>query len=79
MLERTDIAGHSLRPASLLGALRERTRDLHTQAERSGIIAGILDDAGAGAVFTELGENQRKARGAGPRQAQQHRIRKTAG
>jgi heme oxygenase len=42
MLERTDIAGHSLRPASLLGALRERTRDLHTQAERSGIIADIL-------------------------------------
>jgi heme oxygenase len=42
MLERTDAAGHSLRPASLLGALRERTRDLHTQAERSGIIADIL-------------------------------------
>src|ERR1700761_1104771 len=42
MLERTDIAGQSLRPASLLGALRERTRDLHVQAERSGIIADIL-------------------------------------
>jgi heme oxygenase (biliverdin-producing, ferredoxin) len=42
MLEKTDIAGLSLRPASLLGALRERTRDLHTQAERSGIIADIL-------------------------------------
>jgi len=42
MLERTDSAGHPLRPASLLGALRERTRDLHTQAERSGIIADIL-------------------------------------
>ena len=42
MLERTDNAGHSLRPASLLGALRQRTRDLHTQAERSGIIADIL-------------------------------------
>jgi heme oxygenase (biliverdin-producing, ferredoxin) len=42
MLEKTDIAGQSLRPASLLGALRERTRDLHTQAERSGIIADIL-------------------------------------
>ena len=42
MLERTDSAGHLLRPASLLGALRERTRDLHTQAERTGIIADIL-------------------------------------
>jgi heme oxygenase (biliverdin-producing, ferredoxin) len=42
MLERSDIAGHPLRPASLLEALRERTRDLHMQAERSGIIADIL-------------------------------------
>lgn len=42
MLERTDRAGHVLRPASLLQALRERTRDLHTRAERSGIIADIL-------------------------------------
>jgi heme oxygenase (biliverdin-producing, ferredoxin) len=42
MLERTDEAGRHLRPASLLGALRERTGDLHTQAERSGIIADIL-------------------------------------
>jgi len=42
MLERADIAGRSLRPASLLGALRERTRDLHTQAERTGIIADML-------------------------------------
>jgi heme oxygenase len=42
MLERTDEAGRRLRPASLLGALRERTGELHTQAERSGIIADIL-------------------------------------
>src|SRR5215467_12155675 len=42
MLERTDHVGHTLRPASLLEALRERTRDLHTRAERSGIIADIL-------------------------------------
>jgi heme oxygenase len=43
MLERsTDRAGHLLRPASLLEALRERTRDLHTRAERSGIVADIL-------------------------------------
>ncbi len=42
MLERTDRAGLVLRPASLVEALRERTRDLHVQAERSGIIADIL-------------------------------------
>jgi heme oxygenase (biliverdin-producing, ferredoxin) len=42
MLERTDRAGYVLRPASLLGALRERTRDLHLLAERSGMIADIL-------------------------------------
>lgn len=42
MLELTDRAGLRLRPASLLEALRERTRDLHVRAERSGIIADIL-------------------------------------
>ena len=42
MLERTEEAGHLLRPASLLAALRERTRELHIQAERSGFIADML-------------------------------------
>lgn len=42
MLERTNDAERLLRPASLLEALRSRTRDLHTQAERSGMIADIL-------------------------------------
>lgn len=42
MLERGNGAGLILRPASLLEALRGRTRDLHTQAERTGIIADIL-------------------------------------
>jgi heme oxygenase len=42
MLERLDGAECSLRPARLLEALRERTADLHTRAERSGIIADIL-------------------------------------
>jgi heme oxygenase (biliverdin-producing, ferredoxin) len=42
MLERVDRAGSSLRPASLLDALRERTKQLHTQAERAGIVADIL-------------------------------------
>ncbi len=42
MLERLDGAECSLRPARLLEALRERTADLHTRAERSGIISDIL-------------------------------------
>jgi heme oxygenase len=42
MLERTNNAGCMSRPASLLEALRSRTRDLHRQAERSGMIADIL-------------------------------------
>ena len=42
MLERTDGTANSLCPASLLGALRERTRNLHMLAERSGMIADIL-------------------------------------
>lgn len=42
MLQRTDHAGPGLRPASLLEAFRERTRDLHTRAERAGIIADVL-------------------------------------
>ncbi len=42
MLERTNNAGRMPRPASLLEALRSRTRDLHRQAERSGMIADIL-------------------------------------
>ena len=42
MLERLDTGGPSLRSASLLEALRERTKDLHVRAERSGIVADIL-------------------------------------
>src|SRR5215470_16231373 len=42
MLERVSEAGRELRPASLLEALRERTKQLHAQAERTGIIAEIL-------------------------------------
>jgi len=42
MLERVSDAGRELRPASLLEALRERTRELHATAERTGIVAEIL-------------------------------------
>jgi heme oxygenase len=42
MLEQADSAGDEMRPASLLDALRQRTKALHVQAERSGIIAEIL-------------------------------------
>jgi len=44
-----------------------------------GIVAGILEDAGAGVVFAELGKSQREARRAAPRQAQQNRVRETTG
>ena len=42
MLERVNSAGRELRPASLLEALRERTKQLHARAERTGIVAEIL-------------------------------------
>lgn len=42
MLERVNEAGRELRPASLLEGLRERTKQLHAQAERTGIVAEIL-------------------------------------
>src|SRR5262245_2772488 len=42
MLERVSEAGRELRPASVLQALRERTKQLHAQAERTGIVAEIL-------------------------------------
>lgn len=42
MLERVNEAGRELRPASLLEALRERTKQLHALAERTGIVAEIL-------------------------------------
>jgi heme oxygenase (biliverdin-producing, ferredoxin) len=42
MFGNDDIAGRSRCPVSLSSALRERTRDLHVQAERSGMIADIV-------------------------------------
>jgi heme oxygenase len=57
MLERVDEAGRELRPASLLEALRERTKALHTQAERSGIIADILHGRGTRAGYALLLRN----------------------
>jgi len=42
MLERVHEAGRELRPASLIEALRERTKQLHAVAERTGIVAEIL-------------------------------------
>jgi len=57
MLERVDGAGRQLRPASLLEALRERTRALHTQAERSGLIAEILHGRGTKAGYALLLRN----------------------
>jgi len=42
MLEHVSNAGRVLRPASLLEALRERTKALHALAERTGIVTEIL-------------------------------------
>lgn len=47
MLERVSETGRELRPASLLEALRERTKDLHAVAERTGIVAEILHRRGS--------------------------------
>jgi heme oxygenase (biliverdin-producing, ferredoxin) len=57
MLKRVEEAGRQLRPASLLEALRERTKALHTQAERSGIIAEILHGRGTRAGYVLLLRN----------------------
>jgi heme oxygenase (biliverdin-producing, ferredoxin) len=42
MLERVDRTGRLLRSSSLPEALRERTLQLHSRAERSGVVADIL-------------------------------------
>jgi heme oxygenase (biliverdin-producing, ferredoxin) len=57
MLKRVDEAGRQLRPASLLEALRERTKALHTQAERSGMIAEILQGRGTRTGYALLLRN----------------------
>ena len=39
-----------------------------------GVVAGVLDDAGAGAALAPFGERQRKPRAAAARQADRHRV-----
>ena len=46
-----------MRPASLLEALRERTKALHTQAERTGLIAEILHGRGTQSGYLLLLRN----------------------
>jgi heme oxygenase len=46
MLERVDRAGRLARPAVFVDALRERTKSLHTEAERSGLVSEILHGRG---------------------------------
>src|ERR1700761_8855548 len=46
MLERVDGAGRLERPAGFVETLRERTKALHMEAERTGIIAEILRGRG---------------------------------
>jgi len=44
--DQIEMAGRSVRPASLLQAMRERTKSLHVTAERSGIVADLLRGRG---------------------------------
>ncbi|GLH81744.1 heme oxygenase [Bradyrhizobium sp. SSBR45G] len=60
MLDRVDqneMAGRSTRPASLLEAMRERTKALHVTAERTGIVAELLRGRGTVPAYALLLRN----------------------
>ncbi|MGJ5179179.1 heme oxygenase (biliverdin-producing) [Bradyrhizobium oligotrophicum] len=62
MLDRVDsdqieMAGRSTRPASLLQAMRERTKALHMTAERTGIVAELLRGRGTRGAYALLLRN----------------------
>ncbi|MGJ4952776.1 heme oxygenase (biliverdin-producing) [Bradyrhizobium sp. HKCCYLS20291] len=62
MLDRVDSdhidrAGRSVRPASLLEAMRERTKALHVTAERTGIVAELLRGRGTREAYALLLRN----------------------
>jgi heme oxygenase (biliverdin-producing, ferredoxin) len=52
-----EMAGRSTRPASLLDAMRERTRTLHVTAERTGIVAELLRGRGTRRAYALLLRN----------------------
>ncbi|MGJ4895314.1 heme oxygenase (biliverdin-producing) [Bradyrhizobium oligotrophicum] len=56
-LDRIETAGRSARPASLLQAMRERTKTLHVTAERTGIVAELLRGRGTRQAYALLLRN----------------------
>ncbi|MGJ4911636.1 heme oxygenase (biliverdin-producing) [Bradyrhizobium sp. HKCCYLS2033] len=56
-VEQIDMAGRSTRPASLLQAMRERTKTLHVTAERTGIVAELLRGRGTRQAYALLLRN----------------------
>ncbi|MGY3447854.1 biliverdin-producing heme oxygenase [Bradyrhizobium sp. USDA 4353] len=56
-VEQIEMAGRSTRPASLLEAMRERTKTLHLTAERTGIVAELLRGRGTRAAYALLLRN----------------------
>ncbi|MGJ5141680.1 heme oxygenase (biliverdin-producing) [Bradyrhizobium oligotrophicum] len=56
-LDRIEMAGRSTRPASLLQAMRERTKTLHVTAERTGIVAELLRGRGTVHAYALLLRN----------------------
>ncbi|WP_257170128.1 biliverdin-producing heme oxygenase [Bradyrhizobium sp. SRS-191] len=56
-VEQIEMAGRSTRPASLLEAMRERTKTLHVTAERTGIVAELLRGRGTVRAYALLLRN----------------------
>lgn len=55
--DRIQMAGRNVRPASLLEAMRERTRTLHVTAERTGLVAELLHGRGTRHAYALLLRN----------------------
>ena len=56
-VEQIEMAGCSTRPASLLEAMRERTKALHVTAERTGVVAELLRGRGSRQAYALLLRN----------------------
>ena len=55
--DQVEMAGRSTRPATLLEAMRERTKALHVTAERTGIVAELLRGRGTVQAYALLLRN----------------------
>jgi heme oxygenase len=56
-VDQVEMAGRSTRPASLLEAMRDRTKALHVTAERTGIVAELLRGRGTVQAYALLLRN----------------------